>query len=76
MSNSEDNVPTRADVSVELAKVVCPSGKQTKDLKATRNAKRLIRVKSALPVAIFTRIESDLASYPEWEHEADNEGVK
>lgn len=66
----ETEVPTRADIAKILAKTKSKKG-LAKD-KAGRNTQRKLAVRSSIPVEVFTQMESDLASYPEWEIEKDD----
>lgn len=66
----ETEVPTRAEVAKLMGEV--KSKKGSKDEKRVRNTSRRNKVKGALPVEVFEKIDSDLASYPEWEQEVDD----
>lgn len=60
---NENTATTRAAVSALLAK--SPIGETVEQ----RNTYRTAVVKQALSVEEFSKIESDLPSYPEWETE-------
>lgn len=66
----ESEVPTRAEIAKLLAETGKAKGKKTE--KAARNKVRRDKVRQVVTDNdVFEKLETDLASYPEWEIEAE-----